>query len=389
MIMGSTRKLMSPRRQAGLSLVELMVSIAIGLLLLTGLVTYFVDASQAQRELQKSAQQLESGRYALDTLTQDLHLVGFYGAYSAYTTPASLPDPCTVTTTTNISAGMALPIQGYQAASLTAEPTLSTDCALLIPSANLAEGSDVLVVRFMESTPVSTASGTTVATATYAQTNPVTALVQVGGATVTCTTDALGAATTVTRKCTVPTAIDACATECGAGTSPGGDIRQLRVHIYYVSPCSVPATGTTCTAAADGGVPIPTLKRLELTAAAFTVSSIAEGVEYMKIEYAVDDTPATVNGNTGLIGDGVPDRYTLTPTLADFANAVSVRVDLLVRNPQPSPGHNDIKTYKLGVNPIVLTNAAFTAGPFNDSYRRHVYAGEVRLVNLAGRKEIP
>jgi type IV pilus assembly protein PilW len=259
---------------------------------------------------------------------------------------------------------------------------------VLIPSANLAEGSDVVVVRFLDSTPIAVA-GTTVNTATYVQTNPVTALVQVGGGTVGCTTDAVGAATTVTRKCSVPTSLDACTTECAAGTSPGGDIRQLRVHVYYVSPCSVPSSGTTCSASADGGRPIPTLKRLELTASGFTTSSIAEGVEYMKIEYAVDDTPTTTNANTGLIGDGVPDKYTLTPALADFANAVSVRVDLLVRNPDPSPSHTDTKTYNLGVNPALLSAAAHTIGPLNDNYRRHVYAAEVRLVNLAGRKENP
>jgi type IV pilus assembly protein PilW len=154
----------------------------------------------------------------------------------------------------------------------------------------------------------------------------------------------------------------------------------------------VPASGTNgvCTGASDdSGTPIPTLKRLELTTSGFSIVPIAEGVEYMKVEYGVDSSPTTANASTGLIGDGVPDSYTLTPALADFANSVSVRVDLLVRNPSPSAGAVSTKTYNLGINPIVTTSAAVTLGPFSDSYRRHVYAAETRLVNLSGRKENP
>ncbi len=55
----------------------------------------------------------------------------------------------------------------------------------------------------------------------------------------------------------------------------------------------------------DGGSPIPTLKRLELTTSGFSIVPIAEGVEYMKIEYGVDNSPSTTNASTGLIGDGV------------------------------------------------------------------------------------
>ena len=52
-----------------------------------------------------------------------------------------------------------------------------------------------------------------------------------------------------------------------------------------------------------------------------------------------------------VIGDGVPDRYVLDPTLADYSNAVTVRLDQLVRNPQPSPVFTQDKTYNLRVDP--------------------------------------
>ena len=50
----------SRRRQQGLSLIELMIAITLGLLVLAGLTTVFVTASESQRELQRSAQQIES-----------------------------------------------------------------------------------------------------------------------------------------------------------------------------------------------------------------------------------------------------------------------------------------------------------------------------------------
>ena len=48
--------------QTGFSIVELMISITIGLLLLAGLVTLFVNSSDAERESRRASQQIEIGR---------------------------------------------------------------------------------------------------------------------------------------------------------------------------------------------------------------------------------------------------------------------------------------------------------------------------------------
>ena len=75
-------------KQQGLSLVELLVAMGISLLLLSGLVTVFATSSQNQRELQKSAQQIENGRYAIQLLTEDAQHAGYWGTYSAAPTTA-------------------------------------------------------------------------------------------------------------------------------------------------------------------------------------------------------------------------------------------------------------------------------------------------------------
>jgi type IV pilus assembly protein PilW len=381
--------------QAGLSMVELMVSITIGLMITAGLATLFANASLTQTELRRTAQQIENGRYAMETLIQDLQLAGFFGENRNTPAPASLPDPCSFTTA-DLTAALGVPVQGYNSGSITVQASPPGTCSTWLPSGNLKAGSDILVVRRAETETVPPVPGTvTVAGTKYVQTSPTAIEVQDGGGTTSCTSKADGTAAAITRRCLFPTTVDVCATPCGAGTSPAGFVRKLQVHVYFVSPCNVPSSGTTCAGGDDNGRPIPTLKRLELTsvggATTFQIVPIAEGVEFMQVAYGIDDAPAAVNPDTGRVGDGVPDRYVLTPSLAEFSNAVTVRVDLLVRNPEPSANFTDVKTYSLSVDPAAPTNPGLIIRPadIDTSYRRHAYAAEVRLVNVAGRKEIP
>ena len=55
----------SAGHQKGMSIVEIMVSMAIGLLVLTFLTFIFVNNSNTRREIDKAADIYENGRYAL------------------------------------------------------------------------------------------------------------------------------------------------------------------------------------------------------------------------------------------------------------------------------------------------------------------------------------
>lgn len=381
------------RAERGFSLVEMMIAMTIGLMITAGLVTIFANTSNSQQELRRTSQQIENGRYAMDVLTQDLQLAGYFGSFRKIVAPTTAPDPCSVTV--GVSAGdlkdaINLPVQAYNAPSLTTTPTLPASCAPYLPASNLSPGSDVVVLRRADTQYVAIGTATP-AGQVYSQGNPSTIDIHLGGGTTTCTSRADGTAATVTRRLKYPASVDIC-----SGTaSPAGYLRQYHVDIYFVAPCNNPTSGTTCDSTADGGKPIPTLKRLELTASggatAFKTTNIAEGIEFLKLGYGIDDTPTAVNSDTGLIGDGAPDRYSLAPSLADMSNIVTARVDMLVRNPEPSASFTDTKTYALGVDPVVNTNPAVTipATLLDQTYRRHVYSAEIRLVNLSSRKEIP
>ncbi|MBI2994030.1 MAG: PilW family protein, partial [Gammaproteobacteria bacterium] len=171
--------------------------------------------------------------------------------------------------------------------------------------------------------------------------------------------------------------------DCADGdTSKCADTRKYHVHVYFVAPCSF-GTGAqgVCQSGDDE---VPTLKRLELGSdgsdTVMEIVPLVEGVEYMKVEYGIDNSPTDVNDATGLAGDGVPDTYKSSPSVAEWPLAVSARIHVLARNVTGTVEYSDAKTYQL---------AGMTAGPFGDTFKRRLFSTEVRPMNLAGRREIP
>ncbi len=69
----------APRRQAGLSLIELMIAMVIGLVLILGLVQVFGASRQAYQLSQGIARNQENGRFAVDFLSRDLRMAGHTG----------------------------------------------------------------------------------------------------------------------------------------------------------------------------------------------------------------------------------------------------------------------------------------------------------------------
>ena len=380
----------TPRSHSGFSLVELMIAMTIGLMLLAGLSLIFVNSSNASRELQKTAQQIENGRYAIDVISTDLRLAGFYGHLhdlNSIPAPATVPpDPCEATSEVELKKAMWYPVQGYRGvihgsspASDTAASGLSTACAAILTSANLKKGSDVLVVRRAD-TNVLLATDTPDQDVFYIQSSSNQADIQIGRSTATMAigTDhnARGAISIISLSNLNP-------------TPPASPIRKYKVHIYFVAPCSSgsdTAAGVTgvCKAGDDT---IPTLKRLELdTVGNMKIVPLVEGIDYLKVEYGIDNLPATVSPATGSIGDGTVDDYTEAP--ADWKTVVSAKVYLLARNTEQTTGFTDIKTYKLGVAAADNFTVPAATGT-NARFKRHVYTAAVQLVNTAGRREIP
>jgi len=341
----------SRQTQRGLSLVELMISITIGLLILSAMATLFANQSRTRSELDKSNRMIDNGRYSLEVLSENLRLAGFYGTLnpSSVALPGAIPDPCS-TVMANIAAAIPLPVQGFDAADA-ATASARPSC---VP-ASLKTGSDILVIRRVDTSPVGTTSYaiTQASASAVAATTPYLQASQCqydSVATPYLVNNNAASLTLRQRNCTT------------SSTTPYADLRRMMVQIYYIDANNQ---------AGDG---IPTLKRVELSdAGAMVTAPLVEGIEYMQVEYGQDTDD-----------DGVADGY--VETCADvtcWSNIVSVKLNIIARNIEQSAGQNDAKTYSLGM--------AGDYAPTGDDrkYKRHAYTQVVRLVNPSSRRETP
>jgi type IV pilus assembly protein PilW len=344
------------RTQRGLSLIELMISITLGLIILTAIALVFVNASSTRTELERVSRQIENGRYAIELMSNDLRLAGFYGELDvAQIAGTSLPaDPCSLNAA-DWNTAIPVHVQGQDNAGF-------ATC----PLTNLKPNTDVLVVRRARTCLAgSPGCGTVAANRPYIQVS-------------LCSTDP-----GVDKHALGPqggTAFNFRKKDCVAAA----DKRQYYVRIYYISTDN------------GAGQAIPTLRRLELELQNWPLSDtgaltwkdvrLVEGIEEFHLEYGIDQD-----------ADGAPDVYTADPNdypvgacagvcpLNNWMNVVTVQMHILARNLEASQDYTDTKTYVLGND---KNGAAVTVTP-GGNIRRHVYSGLVRIVNVSNRRDAP
>ena len=81
------------RRSRGLTLVELLVAIALGMVVLTALVALYANVARTNSEMTKTNLLIENGRFAMQLLQDDVALAGFWGPLDTIEA-TSVPDPC-------------------------------------------------------------------------------------------------------------------------------------------------------------------------------------------------------------------------------------------------------------------------------------------------------
>lgn len=337
------------RCQRGITLVEWMVSITIGLILLAGMTTLIAQQSSTQAELEKSSRQIENGRYAMQVLSEDIQLAGYYGEFSNVAdlpVPVALPDPC-ADVVADIEPAMVFPVQGYD--------DLTTGLPSCINAANHLDGTDILVLRRVETVAVAIASA--------------------ASATVYLQSGLTSSGLEFEKKMDFGSnAADFDLYKKDKTTL--APLRKFLVHIYFVSPCSVPV-GSNCSGSADGGKPIPTLKVWMSETGNST--PLVEGIENMQIDYGFDTS-----------GDGSPDSYatdaapvadwaTSPETKAHWGNVMALQLHLLARSNESSAGYLDSKTYNLGLSGTTTAT--------NDHFKRRVFSQMIRVVNPSSRRD--
>ncbi len=354
------------RLQAGMSLIELMIAIAIGLALLAGLSSLYVSTSKARAEFNKTSEQVENGRFALQSITRDIEMAGFYGRTSQPLTTSSyaLPDPCATAPASmgfSTTPALTFPLPVYA-------PSLATTVlpCLATTLPNMRTGAEVMTVSYVSGSVTATPSG-----AEY--------YLQRSG----CETDTVpmvysntASAFTLHNKAAV--AGGTCS------TSSSAELRKYVERSYYVATCDV-CSGT-------GADTTPTLKIAEFVNGAINVSSLVTGIEDVHYSYGVDldnngspdcyvDNPSDTSAVPATCATAVTAAaypWTASAT-ANWANVTAVRVNLLSRNLDNTAGWTDTRSYDLGRTAV--------NGPYGDHYKRHVYGTVARVWNTGGQRE--
>jgi type IV pilus assembly protein PilW len=363
-------------RYQGFGLIELMVAMALGLLLTTGILTLYLNMSRSSSEMAKTNLQIENGRLAIQLMRNDLAHAGFWNGFipefddltlsavpSDY--PATIPPPCYAYSSwsgTSRSILLGTAVQLYNG--------VPSGCSTALPNAQT--NSDVLVVR-------------------HAQ----TCVAGVGN----CEADTAGKLYFQSSRCEgearyvlADTGFTLHQRDC---TTPA-EKRKFINNIYYLRDYAF---------APDDGIPTLMQSSYDLASGSLDQQpavAMIEGVEAMRFEFGVDtisDSGDSVDYGVGVLwaditepivkdsptnrGDGAADALCTSTTpcgLNDMINAVQIKVYLLVRDLDSSPGYSSDKTYSL---------AGRTYGPFSDAFKRHLYSTTIRLSNISGRRETP
>lgn len=291
MILTMAYKYSLPQKQTGLSLVEVMIAITLGLILMAGLIQFFVGSKLTFQTLDSVNGMQENGRYALRVITDSLHAADHWGGVESGDVTGSPTvtgiGSCNATWILDTKEG----IRGFEGGA-TAPVSLPSGC--IANAADYLPNSDAFVVRHAGGTFSSGAVANATGSALWVNAT-------------------IGGVATLTDGTSISTT----------------DVNGLYhypydLEAYFIRPCSVKA-GTACAATDDGGSPIPTLVRLTLDGNKLIEQTLVSGVEQMQIEYGIDsnaDTNADFYANAA------------TVTASQWAQVASVRISLVMRSNQ-------------------------------------------------------
>jgi type IV pilus assembly protein PilW len=317
-------------------MIELLVGLALGLVVVTAITSFFGPTSAHRRNLENAGQMFDNATYAAELLAEEIRAAGYYGELQQAGVTWQAADPCGLTAAalgwSSSPPSAPLPLVGIAAGAAT--PTCIS---------NRRDATAMLTLRRVDFTTVPVAS------------LPAGVHLQVS----TCGADPLVKPFVATATAA---AMDLRSRNCTA-VAPA---RRLLVRTYFVECAADCAAGAA-----------PRLSRAELTSAGtIAVTPLVDGIENLQFEYGFDTDD-----------DGAPDAYrTATSGVAgqaddNWGNVVAVRMYLVARSRDPAVGHVDAVSFDLGLN-----GAQAAAG---DAFKRHVHTTLVRVMNVAGGRELP
>lgn len=346
-------------RQAGLSLIELLVAMAIGVVMVLGMVQVFAASRAAYQLSEGMARAQENGRFAMDFLQRDIRMAGHFGCVNDQARRVStLNNTFQSNFAANGPLDFGFSIRGYEDAS----PT-----GITLSPARIA-GTDSIVLRFLRGNgiPVLTVDASAPGAPWVAVDPAKWSTLQDSGV---ASPEIFGVA-----DCTYVNVFAAASTNPGTGrvvapagvdlgrfgTSPGGGpamLHRAEVVVYYIG---LGASGT------------PSLWRARLNGTgAVTSEELVEGIENLQFRYGMDRNDAS--DPTGFMASQGTAAGVGTTDL-DWRRVGQVQVALLASSPGPASS-----AQRAAATPLNLLGTTVT--PADDSRYRAVYETTIALRN--------
>lgn len=302
-----------PGPHQGLSLVELLVALALGVVLSFGAMNLLLYSKRSYFEAEELARLQENGRHALRYLSHELTMAGYLATRLPGTQLEARESgsPCF-----DYLMATATPVEHVNDVSAAGQSSsgggnLPDDC--LLAGKHLA-GTDLVLIRRTASVPVMAAG-------------------ELGGA--------IDPQAIYLRG--VAGAGAAHLQRGGRDVVLGDELWEYVPQVLFLRNYSI---------ASGDGVPTLCRKRQGRSSNRMAPAQcLVEGIENLQLEFGIDDD-----------GDGQPDRFEAAPDAAELAAAVAARIYLLVRSVHPVPGYVDDRSYVLGQTRV--------APPLDAHYRR-------------------
>jgi len=304
-------------KQRGFSLVEIFVSLAIGLALLTGILSVFVGMKTTSAETSGYGELQENGRFALSLLSDDLLRQDFWGDYTGTFDLASLnavpsvPSPdCTGEGINNAS----FPLVSGHFRTLWGQTVANASILSCITDAKV--GSDVIQLKRVISNPVTVTTSNNY----YLVTNISDGELFTGTA--------------------IPAIVNS-------------QVWEYQHHVYYIKEES------------QGSNKVPVLMQGRLTTK-MTFDPIIDGIEMIRFMYGVDTT-----------GDNIVNAYIAGDNMLDAqwdnkdSQILAVKIYVLARSILPDNKYTNSNTYQMGDLQVTV----------DDNYRRLLFSSTVTLYN--------
>lgn len=333
---------MGRKGSAGFSLVELMVAITIGLVIIASLVTVLSGTSSSSASNDRESDLVTNGRYALDSLKQEIRKARFRGYTSVI---PNTPSPWTAPTTgcfgteAGASAGAFVSNVRQGIWGSNDSNPFSANC---IPgdgstsTSNYAAQTDVLVLRrlsdFQLANNAVLSANTVYFQSTYAQGQ-------------------------VFRSTSIPVRPAFPGAQQPLGTF------TVETYVYYISPFTVSAAENP---------KVPALWRVALqTDGTMARELVVSGIERMQIQYGLqqkDGAGVIQTQYSDTLSGGSSDNETVA---AQWDTVKSIKIWLLARSATVEPGYKNQQTYIMG-------SQNYTP---NDGFRRQLFSTIVELRN--------